>query len=372
MEALNRLKPYIQVGLCVAVLMVAVNVLLSQLGATSILGWLPRTMTGTGYLEDSRSRVDDATEDYRQGRVQQEDHLAAVVGISGVRQGIELSMLSKSAGPDWHFIGLGGSGLGIFDVNPFAQVLLGSKLKPDVVFLGLGLYQLLDSRPKPGVTTQGFWDYVKKRDLRNSLIALRDATWIYARRQDVNLWVQRSVLDARARMFGAFGVRLASAEAARLSPWREMIKSEWPDHFSTATMREEEQFFESLGVFERATYEHAPQATTTLVSLIDAFRSRDAEVVIVLMPEHPILQRRIPAEALEIVQGHLRTELKDGLPVFLDYRRILDEDWFVDLAHLNKKGGLRFSAMLAEDIRKVLPTRPSLMATATAATTASD
>lgn len=358
---LSRLKPHCALAFWLGAMVLAVNVVLSALATTPILGWLPRTVTGTGYLEDSRRRVELAVQQYRDGSVDSNDHLVAIVGISGVRQGIELSVLAKSATPDWHFLGLGGAGLGIYDVAPYANLLLSSELRPDVVVLGIGVYQLLDTRPKPGSTTLGVLDYLRRGDFRNTATAIRDSLWVYSRRQDINLTVQSSVLKARAELFRLFRVALLESDVEKQSPWREMIKSDWPDHFSAHTLQEEEQFFADLGVFDRATYENAPKATSTFVGLIENFRRRGSNVVVLLMPEHSTLQRRIPPEAAEIVRRNLQSHFPANLPI-LDFRQSIDDGGFVDLAHLNRRGSLQFSSLLAKSMSALLPLRPSLMA----------
>jgi hypothetical protein len=358
----TRLKPFCQIALWLGVLAMVLNATLTVLTGTPVLRWLPRTVAGTGYYEDSRHRVEKAVEEYRAGRITRENHLAAIVGISNVRQGIDLSVIAKSAGPRWRFLGLGGAGLGIYDVAPYADLIVSSDLRPDVVVLGIGLFQLVDSRPKPGSTTLGIVDYLKRGDLRNTATEIRNSVWVYSRRQDVNLSVQASLLRARISLFDLFGVPISKADADELSPWREMIKSDWPEHFSAATLREEEQFFADLGFFERRTYEASPKGMATLLRLIEQFRNHNAEVILVLMPESSRIHQRIPTEALEIMQSHLRRRFSERPPHVLDYRNSIKDSGFVDLGHLNREGSLEFSRILATDLVDLLPTTPSLTA----------
>ena len=368
----SRFRPYVQMALCLGILCVAINAGLTALNATPLLAWLPRTVTGTGYLEDSRDRVASAAKEYREGRVQGSAHLGAIVGISNVRQGVDMSVISEGAGADWRFLGLGGAGLGIFDVARYADVLLSSDLRPDLVVVGFGLHQIVDTRPKPGTTNIGLMGYLRRGDLRNSAIAVRDSVWVYSRRQDVSLTVQAAVLDARAWIFQRFGVELARPAGDNRSPWRNMMRSDWPEHFSSATLSEEEQFFRDLGVFELTTYQNAPKATAALVDVVERFHARGSDVVLLLMPEHSTLWRGIPSEALPLLQAHLQQRFSSKTPAILDFRKAIDDDGFVDLAHLNRRGSEQFSGMMATALHELLPVRPALMAQHAAVRSAND
>lgn len=359
MSVITRVKPYVQITLWLGVLAIAINVVLSVLAGTPVLRWLPKTVSGNGYLEDARARVSEATEEYRAGRLKPGTHLGAFVGISNVRQDINLAVIADGAGPEWRFIGLAGAGIGIGDVARHAEVLLSSDLRPDLVVLGFGLQQLVDTRPKPGAVNVGVVEYLRRADLRNAATGIRNSVWAYSRRQDVSLTTQSAVLMARASLFHLFGVELSQTEENHRSPWREMIKSDWPAHFSANTLHEEEQFFADLGVFDRKTYENSPVAAATLNTLIAQFRDRGAKVVILLMPEHSTLQRRIPQEARALMEARLRQAFPETGLHLLDFRRSVDDSGFVDLAHLNQEGSLEFSRLLAKTMRD-LPEKPSL------------
>jgi hypothetical protein len=351
----RRFKPFCQIALALVAVATALNVALAVLSNTPVLGWLPTTMAGVGYLEDSRSRVDAAIKEHRTGDAR-DYRLAAVVGISNVRQGVELSVVAQAAGPKWRFIGLAGAGLGVDDVEPYAKLLLASELRPEVVVLGLGLYQLVDSRPRRGSVNVSMLEYFRRGDLRNAATELRNSVWVYYRRQDINVVVQGGLLNLRSRLFNQFGVQLSESEAAQRTPWREMMRSDWPDHFSQATLREEEQFFADLGMFERATYENSPKAMATFVQLVRQFRDKRANVILVLMPEHSTMQRRIPVEAWDIVQAQLKAAFPDEPPPALDFRKAIGDTGFVDLAHLNRRGSAEFSRQLATALREIWPT----------------
>jgi hypothetical protein len=51
---------------------------------------------------------------------------------------------------------------------------------------------------------------------------------------------------------------LPDAAAQKRSPWREIIKTDWPERFSAVTLQARKQFYENLGIFDRERYENSP------------------------------------------------------------------------------------------------------------------
>jgi hypothetical protein len=361
MKLLNRVRPLVQVLSSLVVLTVVVNGLLQVLSAASVLTWPPKVLAGNGFLDDSRQRVRGAVEEYSQGRIGPEERLGAFVGISNLREDVDLKTVADVAGTGWRFVGLAGAGFAMSDVNPYAELLLTSELRPDLVVVGIGVHQLVDTRPKPGAFNAGFVEYLRRGDWRNTAIAVRGWFWFYTRRQDINMAAESSVLDARERLFRRWDVHVHEQRADRHSPWREMIKSDWPEHFSSNTLQEQETFFEGLGVFEGRTYANSPKATAVLIKAIDRFRSRGAKVVLLLMPQHSRLMERIPATALDTLTATMKQKYQDQPLPILDFRSVVDDDGFVDLPHLNRKGSAKFSRLMAGQLRPLLPNALPLM-----------
>ena len=167
-----------------------------------------------------------------------------------------------------------------------------SDLEPDVVVLGFGLHQLVDTRPKPSAVQVGFRDYLRRAICGTRRSRLRAALWIYARRQDLSLFIDSTVLDLRDWLFRTLHTGVPDAPPGHRSPWRKMIKSDWPEHFSARTLKEEEQFFEDLGTFDAQTYRRSPKAMAILVDLVGRFRESHASVILLLMPERSTLRQR--------------------------------------------------------------------------------
>jgi hypothetical protein len=366
---LTRFKPYLQVGLWLIVGAIVVDAALTGLAATPVLAWLPRTTTGTGFLQDSRERVVRASEEYRLREVAPGDHLGVLVGISNMREAAELSVVNEAVGPGWRWLGVAGAGFGMGSFVQYADLILESDLRPDVVVLGLGLHQLVDPRPGGAAAADdtGIAGALRQGDVRTAVVMIRNSSWIYSRQRDVSVSVEGGLLEWRSRLMTFFGVPLSEDESRKLSPWREMVRMDWPDHFSAATIAAQEESLARAGIFDIASYRGSPVSFESLSRIIETFQGRGSKVVVVLLPEASTLNTRIPAEALNIFQERLRTKFGASEPPVLDYRPTIEDEGFVDLPHMNRQGRLEFSRKLGEDLRKLLPSGEPLMASQTRA-----
>jgi len=364
---LTRFKPYLQIGLWLVLGLIVVDAALTALAATPVLAWLPRTTTGTGFLQDSRERVVRASEEYRLREVAPGDHLGVLVGISNMREAAELSVVSEVVGPGWRWLGVAGAGFGMGSFVQYANLVLESDLRPDVVVLGLGLHQLVDPRPgAPGAAADaGIAGAIREGNFRSAAVQIRNASWIYSRQRDVSVTVEGGLLEWRARLMTFFDVPLSEGESRKLSPWREMVRMDWPDHFSKATIAAQEESLDRAGIFDIASYKGSPVSFESLARIVETFQRQGTKVIVVLLPEASTLNTRIPAEALNIFQERLRARFGASEPPVLDYRPTIHDEGFVDLPHMNRQGRLEFSRKLGEGLRTLLPSGEPLMASQT-------
>ena len=108
----SKLKPLLRVGAWLVVWGVAVNLALYALSATALLSWLPDRQTGVGFALDNKQRVAGAEQDYRNGSVLPDKRLGAIVGISNIREAVDLDILNRQLGKQWRLSVLPGRGLG--------------------------------------------------------------------------------------------------------------------------------------------------------------------------------------------------------------------------------------------------------------------
>jgi hypothetical protein len=148
---------------------------------------------------------------------------------------------------------------------------------------------------------------------------------------------------------------------AHRSPWRALIASDWPEHLSEASLDEEFRLYGNLGVYELQTYKEATKSPRLLVEMIEQFRAKGAEVVLVLLPEHSRFRQAVPAEALDVLRAFLAQHLGGDVPPILNYRDTIPDEGLADLMHANAKGRELFSRRLGKDLPRYLARHPPRM-----------
>jgi hypothetical protein len=358
---LSCFRPFLQVGFWLSAIFVLLNGLLQSMDAWPAGRWLNKAVSGPNYVEDARQRVSNAFQEYQEGRVSTDDSLCAIIGTSNVREGIDLKTVAESAGVSCRYLGLAGSGLSMLEVTQLAEPLLASQLRPDLVILGVGRYQLGDTRPEPDWLHEGGLAHLRRGDFRYVAFALWKRIWISFRRPAVSMATATALADARADMFRYFQVHVKQSQESHRSPWRTIQRWKFPEHIPEAALRQEEQLFADLGVCELATYTRAPKAFPALIDLIKRFRAEKAVVVVLLLPEHSWLRQGIPPATRQVVDDLLRQAFPEDPPLLLDFRDALDDSGMCDLTHPNGKGRERCSRLLGAAIRHYLPLHPPLM-----------
>ncbi len=327
-----------------------------MLAATPVLGWLPNKVSGPGFIADNRQRVAAALFEYKQGKISPSEYLCAVVGISNVREGINLHTLSSNVGKTWRMIGLAGAGAGVWSIQENADALLESQLDPDLVVLGLIPMEVLNSLLP---VQEGGLPPTSPAGLDRLRSALKNGIWIHERRKDIDLTTQEALQATRDKILSVFGVDRASLDPR--SPWREMIRDLGAEHYSDAALRQGLVWASSLGAFDKSAYLTSTKSWSILDKIVKSFQVRGARVIVVLMPEHSWLREREPKGMVELFQQELSGSNPDSNIKLFDYRAAIDDDGFVDLVHLNTTGSMQFSAVLADQFRSIRFARAPLM-----------
>jgi hypothetical protein len=358
-------RPFIPICVALVLQVLLCNCVCKLLSTSSASAWFPQVQVGVGFMEDCRQRVADATQEYQEGRIDENEHLCAITGLSNLREGIELKTVAREAGAPCRYLGLGGAGSGSRHLTKVAGTIIDSDLLPDLVILGFGPYQLVEEpERRANEFTPTFFSYLRQGDLRHVALAIRNWLWFFERRPDVRLTAEGALGDARVWLLRQFKVKQWQAQDSHRSPWREMLwqYSDHAEQYSEATMREEIALEEKLGFYDIHTYQNSTKALGLLVRLIQQLRSRGAVVLLLLTPEHSLARARVPAQALEPMQNALRQAFTDNIiPPILDCRDAIDDRGFVDPEHMNAKGRQHLSQLLGKRIPQYLPKHPPLM-----------
>ena len=354
---LSNLKPLLKIGAWLLIWGVTVNLALYALSATAFLSWLPDRQTGVGFATDNKQRVEGAEQEYRTGSVRPDKRLGAIVGISNIREAVDLDILNQQLGKQWRFIGIAGAGAGAASIVDNAQILEQSDLRPDMVIVGSAPLQTLDA------LLPGRYSPPAAPSARERVKALvKQAVWLNARRRDVSVSTERALLDLRADLFDAFNVQLPTPDTQ--TPWRSMLRVMGSERFPDKAFRDGMVWAQSIGAFHLGTYQRSQTAPRMLAETLRALSSKGSRVVLVLTPEHSLLRSREPKEIVAYLQQRIRRE--SGIPQLevLDYRSAVADDGFVDLVHLNSSGSKRFTRILARDLGRAQWSGPPLMASA--------
>lgn len=337
---------------------VAVNLLLLALTQAGAMAWLPDRQTGTGFVVDNQERVAAAVAEYRAGKVPPSDYLVAVTGISNAREGVDVDVLRDRLGPGVRVLGVAGAGAGAPSVVENASTILDGNLRPDVVVLGLAPLQLLDTFADPTAPppTPAVAPSLKDR-VRGWVTRW---VWPFARRNDVSISVDRTLLTARAALFGAAGVQLETPDVR--SPWRPMMRVMGAEHYPDEVLQRSLLWAESIGALDKSAYARSTKAPAMIGDLIRRFEGNGARVVVVMTPEHSLLRNREPAGVMPLITAKLRQEARSPQLEVIDLRDAIGDNGMVDLSHPNTAGSKAFSAILAERIGRPDPSRKPLMA----------
>ena len=232
------------------------------------------------------------------------------------------------------------------DVAGYAQPLLETDLRPDLVVFAINPFHLMDPPP----LQEGFINNLQQEQTIAELMGF----WFYFRRGDIKHAVERELSNARQRLFEFFDVRL---DESGLDPWRETVRMAITQTSTDAGWQAKIRQYGLRGYYNPDAYLRSRAQGASLIELVTEFRSRDAGITIVLMPEHSLLRQRMPPAAMDALVESLSSAFGDQLPLLIDLQDAIPDSGFADISHLNEDGSEQFSLRLAEVISQCLSTR---------------
>ena len=359
MQPLKSLSSLIYVTTWIVASFIMLNVLFGSLEKTAVLRWLPDGQTGVGFLTESKQRINSAEAAYSSGAVSTNRYLGAIVGISNVREGVSVGSLNRTLSQRWRFLGVAGAGAGAPSIAEQAKLLLQSKLRPDLIILGISPLHLLDplvdpvrsraiaSRaPQPG-TVQ-----LIKNEVRQLL-------WLVGRRNDLRTWADRQLMDARSVFQSATG--LDETKQDTRSPWRPMLRTLAENSPTNEVLDSGVLWARSFGAGSLMAYKDSILGPKVAGEIIRTFQTRGACVIIVMMPEHSRLRELAPTEIAALTEARLRKESGQPNLIVLNYRASITDNGFIDLVHLNGKGSEALTSHLSATIKDFSIEHPPLM-----------
>ena len=324
---LSRAIPILRVGLCAFLVFDACVIALSMAPRVAP-EWFPERLAGLGYADAIQRRVDGASAQYRDGIVGTDERLCVVMGLSGAQEGIDLKQLTAEDNVACKYLGLCGASDGtMVGLSALVAPLFDGELSPDLAIIGISPFQLVERPYKPSIA---------RSDVRNGI--------------DVKL------VKLRRSILRFFGVEI-DPRYTNEDVWGEMPKM-YEGHVSPDVLSKRVDEYGRRGYYDPRKYEKSALQAAELVRLVQQLHSRGAQVVVVLLPLHPALNSKLPANAFDAVVGPLRTTFKDQVPPILDLQNAMGKELFWDASHLNKEGRQQFTTILAQEIRNYLSEKP--------------
>ena len=170
--------------------------------------------------------------------------------------------------------------------------------------------------------------------------------WFVLKRNDLKHLIDMEILKFRTTLFDWFDYRLNDKH---LKSWQQdslmgmkqlQTEPEWKSRLAEYGKR---------GYYSLENYQKSKNQIFLFTKLLRDFQNKDSEVIIMLMPEHSSLYRKIPEQALQTLIGALTQHLQnDEIPLILNYRQSIPDEGFTDISHLNKNGRETFTILLNE------------------------
>jgi hypothetical protein len=362
----RQMIPLLRIGFCLLMALVVLDVAMN-IATACYPNWLPYRLAGVGFSRDIEQRVDAATKQYQLGAVDPRSHLCALVGLSSLREAVDLALLTEIDGLDCHYLGLCTAGGEIKSIKTDAQAMINSPLKPDLVVVGLNEFLLADlthalakqENTDPAQSTSRGWilnlaGFLKSGDWRGAARIVARSVWFRQRRGDVRSAFEDALSAINRNLIRKLGGSKDLRRDPKQDPWREMIRLELAEHVDDWNRNQQMESYRRLGRFAEETYQDpsVDNQLNPLKTLIRDFQQKGAEVVIVLMPEISQLRKNIPDAAVTCLRTTLDQEFgTDGVRL-IDFRDALDDELFADITHVNTGGRESFTRILSKVVQE--------------------
>lgn len=285
-----------------------------------------------------------------------------IVGASSTREGFDEELLARLL-PDWGFFNAGLAAGSSSTLAATELIVAKSGARPDVIVVGVHPFML--RRMDQDVVARGYVDFFDRFDAAALLRYQLDGTGLAQARREL-LWHTLWPPHRHARLLGR-RLRALVQHAHAAAYWGPRLPEEAFQVARRDTRPMEEYRFEGVGeglepMIERwrssgfldPRHYREPGLAQEFDAALRALQSHGRRIILVLMPEHSYLVARgaLFNEALFREQV-LAPALARGARL-LDYRALLPDDAFLDLAHVGAQGRAQLSRAFARDVQPLL------------------
>jgi hypothetical protein len=352
MIELRRFHGFVLVGLCFAAWIVAVNFGL-LLAAGPAPAWLVPAQQPTSWndVEETDRRVAGLIAAARTAALETSKSLALYVGASDARQDIDPGVLTAEEGRGYRYLGLAGTGTSLERLLVISRSFLRTELKPARVVLCTQPVALLGLPTPRAATSLNPLPALRQRKWGDAVSAAESWVWLSFNRTYCDHLVRTWLYRSREEIFRLFNV-LDAFSPPEPDPWAAPSQIGFTDRLGTSRLQERLLVWEERGWFNPQEYRRAQGAQAqALIKVIGEFRKRGAQVIVVLMPQRSIVRQRIPPSSKQYLIHALARSFGDSPVSLLDLDSTMPDTAFCDLCHLDDRGRIEFSRLLAQSLR---------------------
>jgi len=336
--SVTRLKSILAAALAVGFALALVDVALeAMLGPAP--SWLPAPFDW-GFISQFGGRL-AAVEQLESIGVFRPDRTVAVLGMSTVREDLDARVLHNADPAEHQWIILGGSGGSFAELENYAQVFVGSPVKPPLVALGIHEVMLYGFERAPeNASMREFLVDVLHHHPRQALAV---GSWLYRNRDAIQ--DEATLLNFRAQqsLRVTFALPMSAVFAPEDNPWSVWTHYQG-DHMDASDLAD--LYKARVTSLAPSSLVVADRQVSALGRIIAALRNRGESVAIILMPDHSKI-RALYSPDLDRAFRQALAQISPAasLPV-IDLRDSMPDDLFFDYWHLNPQGRREFSAKL--------------------------
>jgi hypothetical protein len=284
---------------------------------------------------------------------------AATLGSSPLEAAVDPTTWDAATAP-LRWVHLSGNAVNGNGLEGMGRILLGSRLKPQALVIGLN----------PGVLAQAddytdsFMDDDDRLDLstmRNHIktkqfsllkddvehLVLAPLNKVFPNRNRVGMAARYLALEGRLALFTAMGVPTEIHFTPESNPW---VVTRYDEQHSTDYRKTQFYNHGRRGWYEPRYYSTSRPGFVALVGLVRRARQAHVPVMVVLLPEKREVRSAVPPEAVGTLKAALVQNFASDPPPLIDLRDLISDDYFSDVVHLNSKGSLIFSQRMGREL----------------------
>lgn len=330
----KRYRGLIGVALCLAVALGSIDIALSTMVGQRP-SWLEdQNAVDWKYYELFGSRVSAVEYERERDPDHSPKRYGLLIGASTIQRGPLPELMQSRTKMPWLLLGVGGGTDAFSKIRKSLAVLRDARLTPAVIVLGI--HPLWLSSPKEA----------------SHAIAAARQPWILHQSKLISNFVYARMEELRMRLFLRSGGGTWAVFPPSKNPWNPPPEAPYVDPLPERERAGHLERNREAGRFDPGSYALGSEPARNMILTVRELVDVQENLLVVLMPEHSDLRRRIPEAAAAVLRGSLEQAVPGGIPErrprLLDLRDTIRDDLFFDNYHLTIRGRRELSDRLAQ------------------------